>query len=34
MGGQANMGEFMDPNMDPDIAEALRMSLEEEKDRQ
>jgi len=19
MGGQANMGEFMDPNMDPDI---------------
>lgn len=31
MGGQPGMNEYMDPNMDPDIAEAIRMSLEEEK---
>jgi hypothetical protein len=31
MGGNTGMNEFIDPNMDPDIAEAIRMSLEEEK---
>ena len=34
MGGHQNFNEFMDPNMDPEIAEAIRISLQEEKERQ
>lgn len=33
VGGNQNFG-FDDPNMDPEIAEAIRLSLEEEKQRQ
>ena len=34
LGGQAgNMNNFMDMNEDPEIAEAIRLSLEEEKQR-
>ncbi|KAI5969456.1 RPN10 [Candida margitis] len=33
-GGVAGAGDIIDPNMDPDLALALRLSLEEEKARQ
>lgn len=34
MGGNAGMNEFgMDPNMDPEIAEAIRLSLQDDKER-
>ncbi|KAG5421631.1 RPN10 [Candida metapsilosis] len=33
-GGVAGSGDIIDPNMDPDLALALRLSLEEEKARQ
>ena len=33
-GGAGGAGDIIDPNMDPDLAMALRLSLEEEKARQ